>query len=166
MCMSENKRMTISVEFETEEQAKAWAIQLVKQSKREIPSNLFRDVQFSAEELLEINNEYDFVIEQAKVVAHSENMANFIYLDELILSNSGTSFLTIDAWSIHDLMRKLSLAVYGVRNNKDMNKKDFEQAKEFYLKIKNLFLTEYGNRLEKNTERSIKDSDGKKNQSL
>lgn len=145
--------MTISVEFETEEQARAWALELVKQSKREIPSNLFRDIQFSVEELLEINNDYDFVTEQAKVVAHSENMANFIYLDELIPSNSGTSFLTMDAWYVHDLMRKLSLAVYGVRNNKDMNKKNFEQSKEFYLKIKDIFLQEYTNRLEKRKEK-------------
>lgn len=141
--------MSITVEFETEEQAKAWAIQLVKQSKREIPSNLFREVQLEAEELVEINNNYDFVIEQAKEVKHCNNMANFTYMEHLIYNSAGTYTKTTGATEIRDLIRKLSLAVYGVRNNKDMNKKDFEQAKEFYLKTKNLFLTEYIDRLEK-----------------
>lgn len=141
--------MAITVEFETEEQAKAWAIQLVKQSKREIPSNLFRDVQLESEELVEINNNYDFVIEQGKEAKHCNNMANFIYMEHLIYNSAGTYTKTTGATEIRDLIRKLSLAVYGVRNNKDMNNNDFEQSRQFYKKVKDLFLTEYIDRLEK-----------------
>ncbi|EGQ1685687.1 hypothetical protein [Staphylococcus pseudintermedius] len=52
---------------------------------------------------------------------------------------------------IHDFIRKLTLAVFGVTRNSDLSKSEYEEAAELYEKIKSFYLHQYTKRLSKLT---------------
>lgn len=49
--------------------------------------------------------------------------------------------------TVHELIRKLTLAIYGVRKNKDMQPRDYQRAVEEYKTFANLYFMFYKQRL-------------------
>lgn len=52
---------------------------------------------------------------------------------------------------IHDHIRKLTLAIFGVSRNSDLKQKEYEEAIKFYRNIKDMYLHLYKKRLSKLT---------------
>ena len=57
----------------------------------------------------------------------------------------------VHAEQIHDHIRKLTLAIFGVSRNSDLKQKEYEEAIKFYRNIKDMYLHLYKKRLSKLT---------------
>ena len=74
---------------------------------------------------------------------------NHIFSEDKKINAIGESTHESDIWSthIHDTLRKLTLQVYGVKNNRDLKANYYNDARDTYLSFKNVFLNEYEARL-------------------
>ena len=136
--------------------------EVAKQKNISISSNnLFNEVSLDREDLLSINKNHKISNVSYRItnsVGHPiwVRELNTIFSEEKNKNELGEPTHDSDIWAseIHDLIRKLTLSIFGVKKNKDLKKSDYEQAQSAYNHIKDLVLVEYDHRLT-NIERNI-----------
>lgn len=113
------------------------------------PISIFSDVRLNEDDIKDINEKFKFTnIIQTPYRGH--------YYRPLSLKKypwGGNDYFNgnIHDDQIHDHIRKLTLAIFGVTKNSDLQEREYGEAIKFYRNIKDMYLYLYKKRLSKLT---------------
>lgn len=113
--------------------------------RRISPSSIFNEVKIKHRDFDEINNQFDF----AKDIADDKRfgLGHPLSLKKYQHGLGCHEHYKAYASDIHDHIRKLTLSAFGVTLNSDLSESEYEEAAQFYGKIKNYYLYLYDKRL-------------------
>ncbi|WP_394856102.1 hypothetical protein [Staphylococcus borealis] len=116
-------------------------------------SKLFRGLALNIYDFKKINSEYR-VSSTTKTNVRTYRTKPLIF-KPLLFQSSTPNFSKLDVKSgnvetdkIHNSLKLLTTSIFGVSRNNELNKFEYEEAQEFYLELKNLYLNLYRKRLE------------------
>ncbi|UEX89724.1 hypothetical protein [Staphylococcus ratti] len=123
--------------------------------KKPINSNsIFNNVKIKAVDFEEINKEFDFTEHFFK--GKSPNVSHSISLNKYQHGLGCYEHYKSYPCDVHDLIRKLTLSIFGVTLNSDLSEVEYSQAAKTYKAIKEFYLHLYKNRLSKLTIEDFK----------
>lgn len=113
------------------------------------PISIFTDVRLNEDDIKNINEKFKFtnIIQTPYRGYHYKPLALKKY------PCGGNDYFNgnIYADQIHDHIRKLTLAIFGVTKNSDLQEREYGEAIKFYRNIKDMYLYLYKKRLSKLT---------------
>ncbi|MCG2287508.1 hypothetical protein K4R32_05085 [Staphylococcus epidermidis] len=113
------------------------------------PISIFTDVRLNEDDIKNINEKFKFtnIIQTPYRGYHYKPLALKKY------PCGGNDYFNgnIYADQIHDYIRKLTLAIFGVTKNSDLQEREYGEAIKFYRNIKDMYLYLYKKRLSKLT---------------
>ncbi|MDK8175343.1 hypothetical protein HMPREF3031_06300 [Staphylococcus sp. HMSC072B07] len=116
------------------------------------PISIFSEVRIEEDDIANINEDFNFTkfIKPPYRGHHYKPLA----LKKYPIGNNERFNGKVYDDQIHDLIRKLTLAVFGVSRNSDLSEREFEEAVKIYRYFKDMYLHLYQKRL---SNLSIKD---------
>lgn len=113
------------------------------------PISIFTDVRLNEDDIKDINEKFKFtnIIQTPYRGHHYRPLALKKY------PRGGNNYFNgnIHDDQIHDHIRKLTLAIFGVTKNSDLQEREYGEAIKFYRNIKDMYLYLYKKRLSKLT---------------
>lgn len=113
------------------------------------PISIFSDVRLNEDDIKNINEKFKFtnIIQTPYRGYHYRPLALKKYPHGVKDYFNGN----IHDDQIHDHIRKLTLAIFGVTKNSDLQEREYSEAIKFYRNIKDMYLYLYKKRLSKLT---------------
>ncbi|WP_203267732.1 hypothetical protein [Staphylococcus epidermidis] len=109
------------------------------------PISIFTDVRLNEDDIKNINEKFKFTnIIQTPYRGHHYRP---LTLKKYPCGGNDYFNGNIHDNQIHDHIRKLTLAIFGVTKNSDLQKREYGEAIKFYRNIKNMYLYLYKKRL-------------------
>lgn len=117
--------------------------------KKVTPVSIFSDIRLHERDIAETNETFPFT----KSIRTPYRGRHFqpLSLNKHHAGNNGYRNGKIHDDQIHDHIRKLTLAVFGVSRNSELNDREIEDARNFYNTFKDMYLHLYKKRLSKLT---------------
>ncbi|MDS3920123.1 hypothetical protein [Staphylococcus epidermidis] len=113
------------------------------------PISIFSDVRLNEDDIKNINEKFKFTnfIQKPYRGHHYKPLALKKY------HHGGNDYFNGNIYDdqIHDHIRKLTLAIFGVTKNSDLQEREYGEAIKFYRNIKDMYLYLYKKRLSKLT---------------
>lgn len=113
------------------------------------PISIFTDVRLNEDDIKNINEKFKFtnIIQTPYRGYHYKPLALKKY------PCGGKDYFNGNIYDdqIHDHIRKLTLAIFGVTKNSDLQEREYGEAIDFYRNIKDMYLYLYKKRLSKLT---------------
>ncbi|MCG1192868.1 hypothetical protein K4S50_03345 [Staphylococcus epidermidis] len=113
------------------------------------PMSIFTDVRLNEDDIKDINEKFKFTnfIQRPYRGHHYKPLALKKY------PCGGNDYFNGNIYDdqIHDHIRKLTLAIFGVTKNSDLQEREYGEAIKFYRNIKDMYLYLYKKRLSKLT---------------
>ncbi len=122
------------------------------------PKSIFKGTAFNWDDLRDINSKYPIVKEEAILMNKSDGWYTYTHpfvflsnINKVYKKNSfgRKCFKTVSHVDIHDSLRKMTLAAFGVKLNNEINERDYPEAELAYEEFKALFFEIYERRLKK-----------------
>lgn len=121
----------------------------IKGKKPITSSSIFNEVRIDEVDIANINKDFNFTkfIETPFRGYHYRPLALRKY------PCGGNEYFNGKVYDdhIHDFIRKLTLAVFGVTRNSDLSEREYEEAVDIYRRFKNMYKHQYTKRLSKLT---------------
>lgn len=117
-------------------------------------TSAFRPVKIDDnKEITPINEKYPDIVEKLKV-SRSVNPVRFIFKEVPRVNDitGDVDYHNFAEHEIHNALRLLTLRIFGVTKNNELEHHDIKLAQEFYTNFKNLFLESYDKQLEELTK--------------
>lgn len=113
------------------------------------PISIFNEVRITEDDIANINEDFNFTkfIKPPYRGRHYRPLA----LKKYPMGNNKHFNGKVYDDQIHDLIRKLSLAVFGISRNSDLSESEFEDVVKVYRYFKDMYLHLYKKRLSKLT---------------
>ncbi|MDK9865953.1 hypothetical protein ACP3TM_11705 [Staphylococcus sp. IPLA37010] len=113
------------------------------------PVSIFSEVKIQENEIAKVNERFSFI----EFINKPYRGRHFKPLALRKFNCGGGDYFNgkVHDDHIHDHMRKLTLSLFGVSKNSDLNEEDYEQASEMYKYFKDLYLHLYNKRISKLT---------------
>ncbi|KXA47481.1 MULTISPECIES: hypothetical protein [Staphylococcus] len=113
------------------------------------PISIFNEVRITEDDIANINEDFNFTkfIKPPYRGRHYRPLALKKYLCDS--NNYFHKYFNgkVNDDNIHELIRKLTLAVFGVSRNSDLSEREFEEAAKIYRYFKDMYLHLYKKRL-------------------
>lgn len=122
------------------------------------PKSIFKGTAFNWDDLRDINSKYPIVKEEAILMNKADGWYTYTHpfvflsnINKVYKKNSfgRKRFKTVSHVDIHDSLRKMTLAAFGVKLNNEINERDYPEAELAYEEFKALFFEIYERRLKK-----------------
>lgn len=109
------------------------------------PFSIFTEVRIEEDDIANINEDFNFT----KFIKPPYRGRHYKPLALKKYPYGGDDYFNGKVYDdqIHDLIRKLTLAVFGVSRNSDLSEREFEEAAKVYRYFKNMYLHLYKKRL-------------------